>query len=480
MYNYCPIVKFIHPARRHGVPGRQKAMITQPAFHGFAAVAAILVQLLMTVLDINLVNVALPVLAKKFSVSDSAIIWIVTIYQLFITSFLFPGAAAGDIYSHKKTFLCGVALFTAASLMCAASANFTMLLAARALQGFGAALVMAVNMALMRMIYPPHILGRGLALNAATVALAAAAGPTVAGIIMSFADWQWLFLINLPLGLISLLLAWKLLPENSPAQHKMNFDWPAAIANAASFGLIFYALGAFAKNGGIWLSACLFACGLTFGIFHVRSERRKIQPMFPVDLFHHAPFTLSIFASSSSFIAQSAAMISMPFLFYNVYGYSELNTGLLMTPWPLATIIIAPLTARYVEKHRHGPVAAFGITLHMTGVLLLLLQCESPEKWQIAWKMALCGAGFGMFQTANNIIMTLATPMRRVGAGGAMKSAARVCGQTLGAALATIAFSIMATPFSAARICLACAIVCAAVAAIFSLKQKIQAPPGMQ
>ncbi|MDE6855854.1 MAG: MFS transporter, partial [Muribaculaceae bacterium] len=136
------------------------------SYRKYIAVIALQIVLVMTVLDVTVVNVALPILAEKFSISNSSAVWIVTIYQLVITMLLLPVSSIGDLYSYKRTFLTGVVVFTLSSAACALSQNFTMLVAARAIQGIGAACVMGVNVALVRLIYPREILGRGMALNA--------------------------------------------------------------------------------------------------------------------------------------------------------------------------------------------------------------------------------------------------------------------------------------------------------------------------
>lgn len=194
----------------------------------YAAVIAILIVLVMTVLDVTLVNVALPVMAEKFGVSDSYAVWIVTIYQLAITMLL-PLSSAGDLFSYRRNFLTGVVIFTSASALCAASGSFTMILISRTLQGVGAACVMSVNIALTRLIYPRHILGRGLALNAIVIAIATAAGPTIAGSILSVASWHWLFIINVPFGITAFFIGRKLLPHNPPKEYKPKFDWISGI-----------------------------------------------------------------------------------------------------------------------------------------------------------------------------------------------------------------------------------------------------------
>ncbi len=438
----------------------------------YIAVTSILIALIMTVLDVTVVNVALPVLADEFGVSDSYTVWIVTIYQLFITMLLLPLSSFGDLYSYRKTFLIGIVIFTCSSVLCAASQNFTMIIASRAIQGIGAACVMGVNIALTRLIYPREVLGRGLALNAMVIAIATAAGPTIAGGILSMASWHWLFLINVPFGIVAFILGKKLLPYNLPKQDKTKYDWISSIENIIVFGLIFYSLGSFARKGDTITNICLLLVGIVIGILYVRRQINRPNPMLPVDLFGIRLYSLSIITSVCSFIAQNVAMIALPFLFLNSYGFSEITTGLLMTPWPLATMIVSPFAARFVEKHNPGATAAAGMAVYATGIILLLLLPDTGiSVWNIAWRMAVCGIGFGLFQTPNNIVMVIATPVKRTGGAGGMQSTARLVGQTLGATIVTVVFAIMSDSLKPVDTCLYIALGVAIIAGIFSLSR---------
>ncbi|MDE6041184.1 MAG: MFS transporter [Muribaculaceae bacterium] len=438
------------------------------SYKKYIAVIALQIVMVMTVLDVTLVNVALPVLADTFKISSSAVVWIITIYQLIITMLLLPVSSFGDLFSYKRTFMVGVIIFTLSSALCALSQDFTMLVISRAVQGIGAACVMGVNIALVRLIYPREILGRGMALNAMCIAIATAAGPTIAGAILSVASWHWLFLINVPLGVIAFFIGWRLLPDNPPAERKIGFDWTSAIENMIVFGLIFYALGNFSRKNDIALSSVVLAVGLIVGVFYVRRQFRREQPLLPVDLFRNHMYTMSIATSVCSFIAQNVTMIALPFLYLNSYHFSEITTGLLMTPWPLATMIVSPIAARYVEKHNPGATAACGMAVFIAGVLLLLLTGAAPSEWNIAWRMALCGVGFGMFQTPNNIVMVMATPVNRSGGAGGMQSTARLVGQTLGATAVSTVFAINATNSKAVFVCLCISMAFALCAGIFS------------
>ncbi len=142
-----------------------------------------------------------------------------------------------------------------------------------------------------------------------------------------------------------------------------------------------------------------------------------------------------------------------------------------MTPWPLATMIISPLAARFVEKHNAGITAACGMGVYAVGVVLLLIAPEGISEWNIAWRMAVCGIGFGMFQTPNNIVMVLATPIERTGGAGGMQSTARLVGQTMGATFVTLVFALTATTLVSVHVCLYVAIAFALTAGLFSLSR---------
>ena len=439
----------------------------------YAAVVAVLIVLVMTVLDVTVVNVALPVMAADMGVSSSSSVWVITIYQLVITMLLLPVSSFGDLHSYRRSFLVGVTVFTIGSIMCAASGSFAMIVLSRAIQGLGAACVMGVNIALTRLIYPREVLGRGLALNAMVIAIATAAGPTIAGFILSIASWHWLFLINIPFGVLAFIVGYRLLPQNPPHPNKPKFDFISAIENMVVFGLIFYALGTFTRSGDMVTAAVMLIAGLVVGFFYIRRQMGHPEPLLPLDLFHIRTYTLSIFTSVCSFIAQNLAMIALPFLFLDSFGFSAITTGLLMTPWPLATMIISPLAARFVERHDGGTTAAVGMAVYAIGVVLLItLPGAGVSEWNVAWRMAVCGIGFGMFQTPNNIVMVTSTPLHRTGGAGGMQSTARLVGQTLGATFVTIVFALAVGTGTAVDVCLYIAIAFAVIAGIFSISRR--------
>lgn len=423
----------------------------------------------MTVLDVSLVNVALPVIGQEFKVSESATVWLVTIYQLIIVMLLLPFSSIGDQYGYRRNFLIGIVVFTLGSFLCAMSNSFGMLMLARGIQAVGGAGVMSVNVALTRVIYPRNILGRGLALNAMFISIATAAGPSLAGWILSASSWHWLFLINVPFGLVAFIIAIRTLPQNPHKPENPKFDWASGVLNIFFFGILFFALGSIANHGNKAMSILQIIVAMLIGYFYVRKELRSERPMFPVDLFKIRLYTTSIFTSVCSFIALNITMISLPFMFLTVMKFSELTTGLLMTPWPLATMLISPLAARWIEKHNAAFTAASGMFLFIIGLILLVLLPPDAGIGNIMWRMAICGIGFGFFQTPNNIVMVMATPVERTGAAGGMQSTARLTGQTLGSSLVSIVFAMISVMTTSVTVCLYISLFFALFACAFSI-----------
>lgn len=447
---------------------------TKLDLHKYVAITSILILLVMTMLDVTLVNVALPVVGREFNVSESSTVWIVSVYQLVIVMLLLPLSSVGDQYSYKSIFLAGVVVFTAGSALCSFSQSFEMLLFSRAVQALGGAGVMSVNVALTRVIYPRNILGRGLALNAMFLSIATAAGPSLAGWILSISSWHWLFLINIPFGIIAFIIGCKTLPQNPYKPENPKFDWSGGFLNILFFGLLFFSVGNIVDSENKLFYGCLIFLAVVIGYFYVRKELHNERPMFPVDLFRIRLYSTSILTSISSFIAQNITMIALPFLFISVLKFSELETGLVMTPWPVATMIASPLAARWIEKHNAAFTAAGGMCIFMAGTLLLVFIPEHSTVWDIAWRMAVCGLGFGFFQTPNNIVMVMATPIERTGAAGGMQSTARLSGQTTGSIIVSIIFATVIVINLSVVTCLWIAFGFALIACVFSIDRGAQ------
>ncbi|MGA9796480.1 MAG: MFS transporter [Rhizomicrobium sp.] len=418
----------------------------------------------MAVLDSAIANVALPTIARDLHTNPAFSIWIVNGYQLAIMISLLPLSSLGDIIGYRRVYQAGLALFTVASLLCAFSHSLALLTAARVIQGFGAAGIMSVNTAIIRFIYPHKQLGRGIGINALVVAGSAAAGPTIASAILSIANWPWLFAVNVPLGIVAFGIGMFALPITARAPHK--FDFSGAALSALTFGFLIASIDSLGHGERVYIFAGEAVAAIVFGILFVRSQLEEAAPMLPLDLLRIPMFSLSVLTSVCSFIAQMLAFVALPFLMQLTLHFSAVETGFLVTPWPLATGIAATISGRLADRYPAGVLGAGGLVLFAGGLFALALLPDHPAILDVIWRMALCGLGFGTFQSPNNRVLLSSAPRERSGGASGMLGSARLLGQTTGAALVALMFGRFAP--HATTVALYTAAVIALVAAFVS------------
>ncbi len=413
----------------------------------YRAMLVIILGITLCVLNDTIINLALPGIARDLQVTAGQAVWVVTAYQIATLALLLPFATLGDLIGYQRVYLSGLVLFTLASLACTLADSLPLLTAARVIQGLGAAGIMSVNTALVRLIYPRRMLGRGVAINSMMVATASVAGPSVAAAILSVASWPWLFALNLPLGLIVLWLGRRALPPNLETS-SVRLSWLDVVLNALMFSLVFLGVDAlgthFGKSAtslGIGVGIALLAGGVFVGVFYLRRQLRQPVPMFPVDLLRIPVFALSMCTSVMSFSAQMLAYIALPFLLIESYGRSPVQAGLVMTAWPLCIVAVAPIVGRLIGRYPDGLLGGIGLGTMAMGLALLAALPTQPDNTDIVWRMALCGIGFGLFQSPNNHSIVTSSPQNRSGAASGMLGGARLTGQTIGAALLAIIFS---------------------------------------
>ncbi len=404
------------------------------------AMFAILMAVGLSILDTALANVALPVIAADLHTSPAASVWIVNAYQLAMVATLMPFAALGAIIGHRRVYLLGLATFVLASLACALSDSLATLTAARVLQGLGGSAVMSVNTALIRIIYPPNRLGRGMGINTLIVGVAYAVGPTVASLILSMASWPWLFAINVPLGGLALLVAWPALPDSIRTGHR--FDPLAAGLNVVTFAALIYALGEATQRGPAAWTIATALVALLAGWLLVRREAGHPAPMLPVDLFRNRSFALAATVSSSAYAAQGLAFVSLPFYLEAVQHLSQVQTGFILTPWPVFVALAAPIAGRLSDRYQPGMLSGLGLAALALGLASSALLPANPGAFDIGIRMALCGAGFGFFQSPNLKSMISSAPPERSGGASAIIATSRLIGQATGAALVALCFGL--------------------------------------
>ena len=331
---------------------------------------AVAIAVAMSVLVTSIANIALPTIARDMDVTPAASIWVVNAYQLAVTVTLLPFASMGDIYGHRRIYVWGLAVYTAASLLCALAPSLPVLVIGRVLQGFGGAGIMSVNGALVRFIYPRAALGRGIGVNALVVAGSSAAGPSVAAAIMSVLSWPWLFALQVPAGVLALWLAHRFLPQTPRAGHP--FDPLSAVLNAVTFGLFITALDGIGRGQGPAMVLSNSRSASSSAGSSCNASTRCAAPMLPVDLFRRPVFALSVAAAICAHAAQLIAFVALPFYFQYVSGLSPIQIGVLITPWPAALVVMAPIAGRLADRYSAGLLGGFGLAVMTLGLLLVL------------------------------------------------------------------------------------------------------------
>jgi len=404
------------------------------------AIAAIFTALAMASLDTAIANIALPAIAADLHVSPADVVWVVNVYQIALVATLLPLGALGEIVGHERIYLGGLLLFTLASLGCAMAWSLDSLLVARALQGLGASGIMSVNTALVRFVYPSRMVGRGFGHNALVVATAFTLGPTIASGILAIGHWPWLFAINLPFGVIAMLIGLKTLPPTPRAVH--SFDIFGAVLAAGCLGLFIIGIGSAAHKASPPLVIVELIASLVLGWILMRRHADHPAPMLPIDLFRQPIFALSALTAVCSFAVQGLSFVALPFYFEDVLQRSQVETGFFMTPWPLVVAIMAPIGGRLSDRYPAGILGGLGLALLGVGMALLAMLPATPSVANIVWRMAICGLGFGFFQTPNMRALMSSAPPGRSGSASGIVATARLTGQTIGAALAALCFSL--------------------------------------
>lgn len=423
----------------------------QPGDEGLAgheralAMAAVMTMTTMAVFDGSMVNIALPQIARALNVSAGAAVWVANGYLLTAAMTLAVFASVASIMGFRRLFAIGLGVFTLASAGCALSSSLEMLVAMRILQGIGGAATLSIGPAILRSVFPNRLLGRILGLNALLIGTGTAIAPVLGGTILSAMSWEWLFAINIPLGLIALWLTLRAIPHEPALKHKP-FDYAGAVLSAASLGALIMAADAFSHPGRGELATALTygVTAVVTGVLFIWRQRRAAAPLLPLDMFASSRFSLAALTSLASFVSQGITFVALPFLFQSAYGYSALVSALLFTPWPIGIILAAPHAGRLADRVSAAMISTIGLTIFAIGLILLARLPEHAQVWDIGLRSLICGIGFGCFQSPNNREMLANASRANSGYASGMLAIMRTFGQCLGAAAVGVILSIYA------------------------------------
>lgn len=420
--------------RREGTEASGGTGSPEKAPRRWLVLSAVSVGTFMATLNTSIVNVSLPTIGEEFGVGVSGVEWIVISYLLATGTLLLTFGRLGDVAGYRKTYVLGFALFTLAGTASGLAGGLVSLTALRVLQGIGAAAVQAVGPAIISSTFGAKERGKALGVNAISVSVGLALGPTLGGVIAEVASWRWIFFINLPIGLAGLLWVLRVLP-NDARRSGQSFDPLGAVLAGAALFLFLFAVVEGARWG--WSSPTiliLFAASLVLGAVFVLVELRIAQPMFDLGLFRIRAFAAGNFSLLAAFVALLSATFLMPFFLQSAQGLSVLKAGLLITPLSLTALVVAPFSGALSDRIGTRALSTAGLGFIALGLFTLTgidLDTSAPG---VVWRLVIVGFGLGLFGSPNQSAILGSVPAPRLGTASGTIAQMRITGQVLGVA----------------------------------------------
>ncbi len=382
-------------------------------------------------LDTALVNIAVQPIAESFQIPIENAIWVVVVYHLALLCSMFFWGNLGEKITHRNLMLGGLLVFICTSLVCGWTSDFVVLIIARFVQGLGASAILVSNLALIRKIARPEELGKIIGWNAMVIAAGFSIGPSLASFLLQSVAWPFLFYLNLPLGIISLIILWTLLPNQ--ASSNISFDWIRNIIVAVGLFFLFLSLDFIAKSKfDHWPYIGLLMSGILLFIVCRNMIQQRIY-ILPFDLLQHVGIRRSLMGTIALFFYQSMGYILFPLVLQQIYHLAITNVGYYISPWPLLATLFAPLAGILSDRYSSTMISCVGLGIITIGFLGISLLNQDIHPVYFGVLMGCCGLGFGFFQSPNLKHVVQLAPASRHGAASSLLGFTRVLGQVLGA-----------------------------------------------
>jgi len=398
--------------------------------------AAVAFGLFMIMLDNTIVNVALPSIERDLHMSIASLEWVVTAYALTFAALLITGGKLGDYYGRRKMFTLGLAVFTLASLACGFAPNPGFLIAMRAVQGVGSALMNPATLSIITATFEPRERGRAIGIWAGVSAMALAIGPLLGGLIVDNLNWNWIFFVNVPVGVVGIVVSQLVIRESRDTSHEQSIDIPGLVTSGLGLLALCYALIEGNKHG--WASAeivGLFAASVVLIAAFVVLEMRQRLPMLDLSLFRIASF------SGANTVALLVSLGMFGVFFYvslyvqNILGYSPTKAGATFLPMTLLIIVIAPLAGNFSDKIGSRWLMGAGMTLLGLSLLLYLRVGVHSSYVSLLPQLLLGGVGMALTMSPMTSAAMASVPIDKAGVGSGVLNSFRQVGGSLGIAL---------------------------------------------
>lgn len=397
---------------------------------------AVSLSLFMGSVDSSIVNVALPTMVADFNTNFPTIQWVVLAFLLGLSVLMLSVGRLADMIGKKRIFMTGMVIFVIGSALCGLSPSVYALIGARLVQSIGAAMLLALGVAIVTETWPAEERGKALGVSAGVISLGIVVGPTAGGLIIAALSWHWIFFVNLPLGLLALFAIWRYVPPLRPKPNHERFDFLGAAVFGAGLLALLLALTVGQTLGFSDLRIlALFGAAAALLTLFVYVERRVRYPMVDLGMFRNIQFSLNLTTGALTFVAIAAVVFLLPFYLELVLHLPVNRVGVLMAIVPIVLSLLGPLSGSLSDRFGTRPVSVVGLVLLMIGYLTASTMNEATTPLGYVLRMLPIGLGMGVFQSPNNSAIMGAAPRTRLGVASGMLSITRTLGQTTGIAL---------------------------------------------
>jgi EmrB/QacA subfamily drug resistance transporter len=389
----------------------------------------------LSTIDGSIVNVALPTLARSFEIDFAVVQWVVLAYLLAISTLLLSIGRLADMVGKKPIYTAGFVIFTLGSVLCGLAPTISWLIGFRVLQAVGAAMLLALGMAIITESFPAAERGRALGISGSIISIGIVVGPTLGGLLIDAFSWRWIFFVNLPIGIAGTLLAWRFIPNVRPTGGQ-RFDFLGAGALFISLFSLLMALTLGQRFGfDHQLVLLLLAVFALFLLLFIAIELRVDQPVIDLRLFKNGDFSIGLLTGFLTFVAIAGTIILMPFYLENVLGYGPREVGFLLAIVPIALGITAPLSGSLSDRFGTRPITVIGLAVLLFGYIAMSTVNAQSNPWGFLLRFLPIGLGMGIFQSPNNSAILGSASQRRLGIVSGMLAITRTLGLTTGIAI---------------------------------------------
>ena len=389
----------------------------------------------LATIDGGIVNIGLNTLVKEFGKPLVVTEWVVLSYMLTVSSLMLSIGRLGDMLGKKKLYLAGMVIFTAGSVLCGLSPTIYWLIGFRVLQAIGSAILMALGTAMVTEAFPDNERGKALGIFGTLVSIGIIAGPTIGGIILESLPWNWLFFVNLPVGVLGVLLVSKYVPSSRPG-NKQHFDFAGAIILFISLCSLLFSLSLI-QGGGFSnpLTFIFMAVFLVTLIIFILVENRAKEPMIDLTIFKNRLFSVNLITGFSAFVVTAGTFIILPLYLQNVLNFGPRQSGLMMAITPLMVAFTAPIAGSLSDRFGSRVITSIGLAILLIGQIAVSTLSADTSVAGYLLRFVPVGIGIGLFQAPNNSAVMGSAPRERSGVASSLLSLTRTIGQTTGIAL---------------------------------------------